>query len=143
LTAPDSSSYQGRMSNTDVALREAVESFVEQLKGLIQQAALESVQVALNGGAVASGRGSKAGRAASVAAPAGRAKGAKRTPQELEALAKKLHAYIAKHPGQRIEQIGAGLGVVTKEFVLPVKKLLSEKRISTKGQKRATTYFAK
>lgn len=131
------------MSNTDVALREAVESFVEQLKGLIQQAALESVQVALNGGSLAPHRGSKQGRTPTATAATGRAKGAKRTAQELEALAKKLHAYIAKHPGQRIEQIGTGLGVVTKEFVLPVKKLLSEKRISTKGQKRATTYFAK
>jgi hypothetical protein len=71
------------------------------------------------------------------------AKGAKRTPEELEALTKKLRAAIAKQPGQRIEQIGAGLGVATKELVLPVKKLLGEKSISTKGQKRATTYFAK
>jgi hypothetical protein len=54
-----------------------------------------------------------------------------------------LHAHIAKHPGQRIEQIGASLGVSTKEFAVPVKRLLSEKQISTKGHKRATTYFAK
>jgi len=131
------------MSNTDTAIRQAVESFVEQLRGLIQHAALESVQAALNGGGQSLRRGAKPGRAAAVVASKGRAKGAKRTPEELEALVKKLHAHVAKNPGQRIETIGAGLGVPTKELVLPAKKLLSEKRLATKGQKRATIYFAK
>ena len=131
------------MSKSDAAVREAVESFVEQLRGLIQQAALESVQAALNGGAVSARRGAKSGRAAAVISGKGRQKGAKRTPEELEALVKKLHTHVAKNPGQRIEHIGKALGVATKELNLPVKKLVSEKRLSTKGQKRATTYFAK
>jgi hypothetical protein len=130
------------MSNTDAAIREAVESFVEQLRGLIQRAALESVQAALNGGAPAR-RGAKPGRPLAAAAPKVQRKGAKRTPEELEALIKKLHSHVAKNPGQRIEQIGKAIGVVTKELVLPVKKLVTEKKLSTKGQKRATTYFAK
>jgi len=58
-------------------------------------------------------------------------------------LIKKLHGYIAKNPGQRIEQIAASLDISTKELNLPAKKLISEKKLSTKGQKRATTYFAK
>jgi hypothetical protein len=128
------------MSNTDSAIRGAVESFVEQLRGLIQKAALESVQAALNGAPVR--RGAKQGRVA-AAAPTRHPKGAKRTPEELEALVKKLHSYVVKNPGQRIEQIGKALEIVTKELVLPVKKLVSEKRLSTKGQRRATTYFAK
>ena len=131
------------MSNTDIAIREAVESFVEQLRGLITQAALESVQVALNGGSALPRRGSKPGRSGSPSAVKTRQKGIKRSPEELDALVKRLLAYIVKHPGQRIEQIGASLGVPSKEFVLPVKKLLSEKQITTKGQKRATAYFAK
>jgi len=132
------------MSNTDTAIRDAVESFVEQLKSLIQHAALESVQAALNGGSQSPRRGAKPGRAAAtVVASNGRGKGAKRTPEELDALVKKLHAHVVKNPGQRIEKIGAGLGIPTKELVLPAKKLLSEKRLATKGQKRATLYFAK
>jgi len=130
------------MSNTDTAIREAVESFVEQLKGLIQQAALESVQAALGAGGQTR-RGAAPARGAASVVRTGRSKGAKRSPEELEALVKKLHAHVAKNPGQRIETIGAGLGVPTKELVLPVKKLLGEKKLSTKGQKRATTYFAK
>ena len=131
------------MSKTDTAIREAVESFVEQLRGLITQAALESVQVALNGGSVLPRRSSKQGRSPAPSALKARQKGIKRSPEELDALVKKLLAYITKHPGQRIEQIGASLGLPSKEFVLPVKKLLSEKQITTKGQKRATVYFPK
>lgn len=131
-----------RMSNNDTAIKQAIESFVEQLRGLIQAAALEAVQAALTGAAEPGRRRSKPGRVAS-ATPGERKKGSKRTPEELEALVKQLHSHIIKNPGQRIEQISKTLGVSTKEFVLPIKKLVSEKKISTKGAKRATTYFAK
>jgi hypothetical protein len=131
------------MPNIDAAILNAVESFVEQLEGLIRQAALESVHAALNGGSATPRRGAKLERTAKVLMPKGSKKSAKRTPEELDALVKKFHAYVGKNPGQRIEQIGIGLGVSTKTLVLPVKKLHSEKQIGTKGQKRATTYFAK
>jgi len=131
------------MSNIDDEVLEAVESFVEQLKGLIQRAALESVQSALTGGSPSPVRGSKRlpARAAAVASQ-GYEAGSKRSPAELAALIKKLHGYIAKHPGLRIEKISAGLGLPTKALVLPVKRLISERKVATKGQKRATVYFA-
>ena len=130
------------MSNIDDELLEAVEAFVGQLKDLIQRAALESVQTALNGGQQSSRRGSKRplGRASAVSqAPE---TNSKRTPAELAALIKRLHNHIAKHPGLRIEKIGSGLGLPTKALVLPVKRLISERKVTTKGQRRATVYFA-
>jgi hypothetical protein len=130
------------MSNSDTAIRAAVDAFVEQLSGLIRQAALESVQALLSDGAAPSRHTSKVARG-SVVAVRGRRKGAKRTPIELEALVKKFHAHVVKNPGQRIEQIGQILAIPTKELALPVKRLMSEKKLSSKGQKRATTYFAK
>jgi len=133
------------MSTIDDEILEAVESFAEQLKDLIQRAALESVQAALHGNSSSPQRGSKrsvAASAASVPVAQGYEVSSKRTPAELTALIKKLHAHIAKHPGQRIEKIGAGLGLPTKALVLPVKRLLSQRKLSTKGQKRATVYFA-
>jgi hypothetical protein len=130
------------MSNIDDAVREAVELFVEQLTDLIQRAALESVQSALNGGNPSSSRGSKSQRSRAVAVPQALETSAKRTPAELAQLIKKLHAYIAKHPGLRIEKIGAGLDLPTKALVLPIKRLIGERKLSTKGQKRATTYYA-
>ncbi|HEY3235026.1 MAG TPA: hypothetical protein VGJ84_09920 [Polyangiaceae bacterium] len=70
-------------------------------------------------------------------------KGAKRSPGELETLTKILLRYISKHPWQRIEQIAAGLGHTTKSLNLPIKKLIADKSISTRGHKRATAYCAK
>jgi hypothetical protein len=138
------------MANISDTIRAALDSFVDDLSSLIQEAALESVEQALAEASTIPGRGGRGARAASssssssfVSLSANRKKGAKRTPEELEQLIKKLHGYIAKNPGQRIEQIAQGLDISTKELNLPAKKLISEKKLSTKGQKRATTYFAK
>ena len=134
------------MANISDTIRSALDAFVEDLSNLIQQAALESVGQALASASVVP---SRRGRGAREAAPVfaslaqNRKKGAKRTAEELEQLTKKLHGYIAKNPGQRIEQIAQSLDISTKELNLPAKKLISEKKLSTKGQKRATTYFAK
>ena len=134
------------MANISDTIRAALDAFVDDISSLIQQAALESVEAALAGASTIPGR---RGRGARTAAPAfaalspTRKKGAKRSPEELEQLIKQLHGYIAKNPGQRIEQIAQSLDISTKELNLPAKKLISEKKLSTKGQKRATTYFAK
>ncbi|HYP99605.1 MAG TPA: DNA-binding protein [Polyangiaceae bacterium] len=130
------------MSKVDEEVREAVETFVEQLKGLIQRAALESVQSALNGGGSAPRRGAKRALPQPALGSDRYEASAKRSPAELAALIKKLHSHISKHPGLRIEKIGEGLGVPTKALVLPVKRLISERKVTTKGQKRATVYYA-
>ena len=134
------------MANINDAIRAALDSFVEDLSNLIQKAALESVEQALSSASTIPGkrgRGARAAAPAFVALSQSRKKGAKRTPEELEQLIKKLHTYIGKNPGQRIEKIAQGLDISTKELNLPAKKLIGDKKLSTKGQKRATTYFAK
>src|SRR3954465_7788017 len=137
------------MANISDTIRAALDAFVNDLSNLIQEAALESVEQALAEASTIPGRGCRGARAARAGVPSfvslaqSRKKGAKRTPEELEQLIKKLHGYIAKNPGQRIEQIAQGLDISTKELNSPTKKLISEKKLSTKGQKRATTYFAK
>lgn len=40
-----------------------------------------------------------------------------------------------------MEQIAKTLGTTTKELALPAKKLIAEKKIKTKGERRATKYF--
>ncbi len=70
-------------------------------------------------------------------------KGGKRSAEELTKLTTSLLTYVKRNPGKRIEQIGAALDLATKELALPAKKLIAEKKLSTKGQKRATVYFAK
>jgi hypothetical protein len=127
------------MSSSEAALREAVDAFVEQIRVLIQRATLESVHALLGGSVVPARRDESR-------VPGGvrrRAKGVKRKPEELRALVRQLHGYIAKNPGQRIEQIGRGLALGTRDLALPIKKLLRERKLATKGERRATKYFAK
>jgi hypothetical protein len=120
-------------------IRARVDAFAADLVSLIKASAMDVVQEALGEGAPARGRRRGPGRPPRAASR--RPKGAKRDPKVLEALTEKLVAFIKKNPGQRIEQIGKALSVATKELALPVKKLIAAKKASTKGQKRATTYY--
>ena len=140
------------MANSSVSdqVRSLVESFVAEMSDLIRRSAMETVQVALAGGEAPrrGRRGAPAGRrgaAPALAAPRGgarlRAKGAKRSPDELEELTNQLLAYVKGNPGQRIEQIAEGMGTSTKELNLPAKKLIGNKALKTRGHKRATQYF--
>ncbi|HTQ04942.1 MAG TPA: DNA-binding protein [Polyangiaceae bacterium] len=130
-------------SSVESDIRSRVEAFVEDLTAMIRASALDLVNEALGEGGSRPGRKSGGRRAAAAAPVARRAKGAKRDPKMLAALTDRLGDYIKKNPGQRIEQIGKSLGTPTKDLALPVKKLLAAKKISTKGQKRATTYFGR
>ena len=124
-------------------IRSRVEAFAEELSTLIRDSAMETVREALGGGS-APRRGAR-GRSASTAPVRGgrREKGQKRDPSEIERLTGRLLDYVKGNAGQRIEQIAAGMGTVTKELNLPVKKLIAQKSLKTKGQKRATQYFAR
>lgn len=123
-------------SDVDNAIRQRIQAFVDELADLVKQATLESVQDALHGasppGIVARGL---------VGRPS--AGGGKRTAQELEVVTDRLLRYIEANPGQRMEQIAEGLSTPSKELTLPMKKLLRENHLRTKGQKRATTYRAR
>lgn len=72
-----------------------------------------------------------------------RAKGEKRPKTELAALRDRLAAYIAEHPGLRVEQLNKGLGLGANEAFLPLKHLIAAGTIATKGTRRATTYWPK
>jgi hypothetical protein len=133
-------------NNVNDRIRSRVEAFAEELSALIRDSAMETVREALGGGA-APRRAGRGGRAAATAAPVRgggrREKGQKRDPGEIERLTGRLLDYVKGNAGQRIEQIAAGMGTVTKELNLPVKKLIAQKALKTKGQKRATQYFAR
>ncbi|HYP90833.1 MAG TPA: DNA-binding protein [Polyangiaceae bacterium] len=141
------------MANSlDDRIRARVEQFASELAELIRESAMETVSVALAGARPSPGRGGgRRGAAAPVAvgrggrgrAAASREKGAKRPPDEIERLTGRLLDYVKGNPGQRIEQIADGMGTSTKELNLPAKKLISGKQLRTKGQKRATQYFAR
>jgi hypothetical protein len=88
------------------------------------------------------------------AAPAARARQAAQNPTargskrvrrslaDVQGTAEQALAYIKANAGQRLEEIGHGLGVATAGLKLPIKKLIADKQLRTEGQKRGTRYFA-
>jgi len=117
------------MSDFQAEMNRVVADFVAQITELARAAARDMIDEALGKGAKLTGRGRVRGR------------GAKRTSDELDKLAEQFHAFVAKHPGLRIEQINKQLGTTTKDLALPIRKLIAEGAIKTKGEKRSTTYF--
>lgn len=123
------------MSDFQNEMNRVVSDFVAQITELARAAARDMIDQALGkGGRGAVSLGGGRGR--------GRGRGAKRSADELETLAEEFHAFVAKHPGLRIEQINKELGTTTKDLALPIRKLISEGSLKTKGAKRSTTYFA-
>lgn len=127
------------MTDIQSLIRTRVDAFVLDLSQLIHQAAFEQLSAALGGIEVGNGR---SGRKTSKVTTR-RAKGSKRSAEDFEAITKNIIKVVTASPGIRADQIAAELGTVTKELQLPIKKLLAEKVLTKKGQKRATTYSAK
>jgi hypothetical protein len=123
------------MTDFQSEMNRVVSGFVAQITELARRAAIDTLESALGrrgGGPIAAPR----------SAGGGRRKGAKRTGDELDKLAENFHAYVNKHPGLRIEQINKELGTSTKDLALPIRKMIADGSLKTKGSKRSTTYFA-
>jgi hypothetical protein len=68
---------------------------------------------------------------------------ARRSATDLAAVSESIVALVKKHPkGLRAEQIRAELRIAKKEWMRPLGLALDSKKLTKKGAKRATTYFA-
>jgi hypothetical protein len=68
----------------------------------------------------------------------------RRSDVEIQASLAKIVALLQKHKqGLRAEEIRSNLAMQAKEMPRILKAGLSARKLSSKGQKRATTYFAK
>jgi len=139
------SDFQNQMNHT-------VQDFVAQISELARRAAIDTLESAF--GARVPGNGSSNGKSVNVVTPVSRTpamtvragrppggRGAKRTQEDLEALSTQLASFVKANPGLRIEQINKELGTSTKDLALPIRKLLADSVITSKGQKRSTAYF--
>jgi hypothetical protein len=120
------------MSDFQTEMNRVVGDFVAQITELAKRAAINTLESALGGG--------KGGLSLSVGR--GRRKGAKRTSADLDQLGDDFHVYVLKNPGLRIEQINKQLGTTTKDLALPIRKMIADGSLKTKGEKRSTQYFA-
>lgn len=120
------------MSDFQTEMNRVVAGFVSQITELARRAAIDTLESAL---------GKSTGRGARISV--GRGRGAKRTAADIDGIGNQFVSFVTKHPGLRIEQINKELGTTTKDLALPIRKLIADGTIKTKGKKRSTTYFAK
>ncbi len=134
-----------------------IQAFTAELESLVRAAALDAVRQALGGGTPAkpaaarpAAAAPKAKAAPAAAAPkakkarnraAKKSAGGKRPPAALAALVTRTGEWIKSNPGHGVEDMAKALNVRTRELALPIHKLLANKSIKKKGQKRATKYF--
>ncbi|MBI5364854.1 MAG: hypothetical protein HZA53_16880 [Planctomycetes bacterium] len=120
-----------------------IANFATQLTQVIRRKTLEQVLAALGGEVPAPAPAKRGpGRPAGVKnALRRKAKGAKRSPAEMEQFVTALVDFVKANPGQRGEQIAAALKTDVKTMRLPMLKLIAAKAVSTKGQRRGMTYF--
>ena len=120
------------MSDFQTEMNRVVQGFVAQITELARRAAIDTLEGAFN---------ARGGRGGARALLGGRARGAKRSSDELERLSDQFVEFVKANPGLRIEQINKQLGTTTKDLALPIRKLISDGAVKVKGQKRSTTYF--
>jgi hypothetical protein len=125
------------MTNLQNKVNHTVQGFVAQVVELVRHAAVESLQTAF------------AGPGAPVSAPppddpepAAIHLGRRRTPEDLDALAKRLAIVVRTNPGLRIAELAERLGTPTRKLSVPIRKLVAEGTIQARGRRRATTYVA-
>lgn len=125
------------MTDIEKTIRARVDAFVVEISDLVRQAALDRLSDVLGGSPVVGGRSRKDAERRLLQ----RGKGQKRAPAEMARLLKAISQSVQEAPGIRADQLAQQLGIATRDTSLPIKKLLAEKAIIKKGQKRATQYF--
>ncbi|MBK9030247.1 MAG: DNA-binding protein [Myxococcales bacterium] len=139
------------MTEIEARINDLVSTFVNEITRLARTAALDTLNRALAGATGTVVRDIRVSKPAKATAPAAtatatasaakRGKGEKRPKSEIAKVQEQVHAHIRSNPGQRIEQINKVLGTRTPDLALPLKKLIASGAVTTKGARRATTYF--
>jgi hypothetical protein len=132
------------MPNLNSSIQSLAETFAAGVLQAIRSASLEEI---LSEGSVAKrGPGRPpSNRGPGRPAPASTSKRlARRSAKDIAAVTDSIVALVKKHAsGLRSEQIRAQLGIAKKEWMRPLEAALASKKLTKKGEKRATTYFAK
>jgi hypothetical protein len=76
-----------------------------------------------------------------VSGPKRRGRPGKFTPEQMEKHGVAILALLKKSPGARSEQLSTAMKMDAATLRIPLKALISAKKIKVKGQKRGTQYF--
>jgi hypothetical protein len=118
-------------------------TFATQIMAAVQGASLQ--ELAGSNGRRAVAEGAAARRAVSVPKKSGKpGRLPRRSAEEISTLLGKIVLLVKTHKqGMRAEEIRSKLGMQSKEMPRILKEGIATKKLTTKGQKRATTYFAR
>ncbi|HWW83869.1 MAG TPA: hypothetical protein VNZ26_09730 [Vicinamibacterales bacterium] len=137
------STISAPMPNLQSRLQEIAQNFASAVLDALKGAPLQE----LLGGGRAVGNGRSALRAGgSAAAKHARSSGRlpRRSAEDIGKALEQVVSLVKKHgDGLRAEQIRDELGLQPKEMPRILKEGLSTKKLKSKGQKRATTYFVR
>jgi hypothetical protein len=133
-------------THLDTEIQSRIQSFLDELSGLVKAQALEAVHEALGGTAAPARRGP--GRPRKVSMRPGRkpramGKRVRRSPADLAQLQATVLAAVRAKQGQRLEEIGKALKTDTAVLKRPVAMLVASKKLKTQGKKRGTKYFVR
>jgi hypothetical protein len=131
------------MPDLSISIQNLAEIFASAVLQAVRSASLEDI--------LAEGTTGNAGRAKP---PSKRGPGrpassqperlARRSAKDIAAVTDSIVALVKKHAkGLRSEQIRSELGIGKKEWMRPLDAALASKKLTKKGEKRATTYFAR
>jgi hypothetical protein len=129
------------MSDLESQVHRTVQGFVAEVIELVRHAAVETLQIAFTDPAAAGRTVAHVEVARADRGPAP-GSGRRRTPGDLDVLARRLAIVIRDNPGLRIAELGERLGTPPRRLTVPIRKLLAEGTIQTRGFRRATTYVA-
>ncbi len=130
------------------------------LETLVRKAAVEAVQNVLGGGSTSFAAakpaaakrkpgpkpknvGTPEAARASVSKPAKKGGRVRRSAAEIAATANRIHAYVKANPNTNAERIKKALAIPSNQWGGPLGLLMSAKRLTSKGEKRSTTYTAR
>jgi hypothetical protein len=129
------------MSDLESKVNRTVQGFVAEVIALVRHTAVETLQVAFADPTATGPMATGPAVASADRGPAAHA-GRRRTPDDLDALARRLAIVIRANPGMRIAELGERLGTPPRRLTVPIRKLIAEGAIQARGIRRATTYFA-
>ncbi len=136
------------MSTLKSTIDSLAADFAHKLITAIKGASLQEI-ISVTGGSSPTRRGRPPAlaRVEAPKAPPRKGKGgrlARRSPEAVAKTKAEIIGLLAKNPkGLRAEEIRAKLGLAKQELPRPISDALTEKLITKKGEKRATTYFKK
>jgi hypothetical protein len=131
------------MSSLKTRLDSLASSFATEVVRAIQSASLEELLGEVGG--VRRGPGRPNGSTAAPRARVGRKSGRlpRRSADDIAKTLERVVSLVKRHKqGMRAEQIRTQLRMQAKEMPRVLKEGLSKRMLKSKGQKRATTYFA-